>query len=237
MQGTVTKRRARKSNKSPAMVKTARGGLKSSLRDAAYEKIKRMIVTLQLSPGERLNEQMVSDLIGIGRTPVHQALQLLDAQGFVKIIPRKGLIVQHDSLNDALTVLEARVVIEIELARMAAQRASPGAISDIEASLGSSRKSIEAKDFQAFMDSDWLFHNAIASAASNAILSEMFNELHARVERIWYLRPWKLENLKRTQEEHSAVFRAIANRKPEAAAEAMRAHLDTLRASIVDLKS
>ncbi|MCP3474089.1 GntR family transcriptional regulator [Bradyrhizobium sp. CCGUVB1N3] len=219
------------------MIKAVRGGSKSSLRDAAYEKIKRMIVTLELSPGERLNEQTVSDLVGIGRTPVHQALQLLDAQGFVKIIPRKGLIVQHDSLNDALTVLEARVVIETELARMAAQRASPGAIGDLEASLGRSRKSMEAKDFQAFMDSDWLFHNAIASAASNAILSEMFSELHARVERIWYLRPWKLENLKRTHEEHSDVFRAIANRKPEAAAEAMRAHLDTLRASIVDLKS
>ncbi|WP_164125965.1 GntR family transcriptional regulator, partial [Stenotrophomonas maltophilia] len=66
---------------------------------------------------------VICDLIGIGKTPVHQALQMLSAQGFVQIVPRKGIVITPDSLNDALTVLEARIVIETEMARFAAQRA------------------------------------------------------------------------------------------------------------------
>ncbi|QCI67023.1 GntR family transcriptional regulator [Phreatobacter stygius] len=219
-----------------------RGGVQSSrsspervsLKQAAYDEIKRLIVTLKLRPGERINEQVISDLIGIGKTPVHQALQMLSAQGFVEIVPRKGIIITPDSLNDALTVLEARIVIETEMARFAAQRADTTVVEALERILSGGRRALDAEDFDAFMRHDRMFHEKIAEAAGNAILLETLGALHARISRIWHLRSWKLDNLQKTQEEHTAVFRALAARNASGAADAMRLHIETLRQNIVD---
>ncbi|MBR0725513.1 GntR family transcriptional regulator [Bradyrhizobium manausense] len=209
---------------------------KTSLKQAAYNEIRRLIVTLQFAPGERVNEQIVSERIGIGKTPVRQALQMLSTQGLVQIIPRKGIRIVPDTLHDALSVLEARSAIEGELARFAAQRADPKILDQIEQNLSSSRRALKQKDFEAFTRADRGFHEIVAIAAGNAILSETLNALHDRIARIWHLRTWKLDHLEKTQEEHTAVFRAIAARDADTAASAMRTHLDTLRKSIVDAR-
>lgn len=209
---------------------------KPSLKQIAYDEIRHLIVTLQLQPGERINEQMVSERIGIGKTPVHQALQMLSAQGFVQIIPRKGIRIMPDTLQDALTVLEARSVIEGELARFAAQRADPSVLDRMEQALARGREAIKPKDFEAFTHADRAFHELIAGAAGNAILSDMLGALYGRIARIWHVRAWKLENLTQTQEEHTDIFRALAAREPDAAADAMRAHIDTLRRNIVNAR-
>jgi len=205
-----------------------------SLKQAAYDEIKRLIVTLKLRPGERINEQVVCDMIGIGKTPVHQALQMLSAQGFVQIVPRKGIVITPDSLNDALTVLEARIVIETEMARFAAQRADTTVVEALERILSGGRRALETEDFEAFMRHDRAFHEKIAEAAGNAILLETLGALHARISRIWHLRAWKVDNLQKTQDEHTAVFRALAARNAQGAADAMRSHIETLRQNIVD---
>ncbi|WP_027554187.1 GntR family transcriptional regulator [Bradyrhizobium sp. Cp5.3] len=206
------------------------------MKQAAYDEIRRLIVTLQLRPGERINEQIVSDRIGIGKTPVHQALQMLSAQGFVQIIPRKGIRIMPDTLHDALDVLEARSVIEGELARFAAHRSDTRIIDQIEQNLALGRRAIKQKDFEDFTQIDRSFHEIVAVAAGNIILSETLKALHDRIARIWHLRTWKLDHLQKTQEEHTTVFRAIAARDGDAAALAMRAHLDTLRKNIVDAR-
>src|SRR5262249_18572371 len=96
---------------------------RQSLRDVAYEAIKRRIMTCSFQPGESINEIQVASLIGVGRTPVHQALDRLMFEDMVEVIPRKGVIVKPVSLHDVMQMVEVRLINETYCARLAAQRA------------------------------------------------------------------------------------------------------------------
>src|ERR1700753_581213 len=106
--------------KSAAKHKPASKG--SSLTVQAYEQIKENILTLNFMPGRYLNEGALSAILDAGRTPLHQALQRLELEGLVEIMPRKGVIVQPDSISEILKILDSRSPAEAELARNAAQR-------------------------------------------------------------------------------------------------------------------
>ena len=78
---------------------------KASLVGTAYEQIKESIITLHFLPGQYLNEGSICALLQVGRTPVHQALQRLELEGLVEIMPRKGVIVLPDSISEIIKIL------------------------------------------------------------------------------------------------------------------------------------
>src|SRR5262245_24078990 len=96
---------------------------RQSLRDAAYEAIKDRIITCKFKPGECINEASVSELLGYGRTPVHQALDRLMLEEMVEVIPRKGVIVKPVILQDVMQMIDVRMVNETHCAKLAAARA------------------------------------------------------------------------------------------------------------------
>src|SRR5919201_977897 len=96
-----------------------------SLTEQVYKQLKEKIITLHFLPGQYLNEGALCAMLGAGRTPVHQALQRLELERLVEIMPRKGVIVQPDSIAEILKILDSRVTVEAELARNAAERATP----------------------------------------------------------------------------------------------------------------
>ena len=79
-----------------------------SLVAKAYEDIKEKIITLYFLPGQYLNEAAISGLLQVGRTPVHQALQRLELEGLVEIMPRKGVVVLPDSISEIIKILEGK---------------------------------------------------------------------------------------------------------------------------------
>jgi len=99
-----------------------------SLVQQAYESIKERIINLHFLPGQYLNEAAICAQLKLGRTPVHQALQRLQMEGLVDVLPRKGIIVQPDSLAEIMKILDSRVTVEPELARSAARRVKAGEI-------------------------------------------------------------------------------------------------------------
>src|SRR5262245_4490772 len=96
---------------------------RQSLRDQAYEAIKHRIITCEFKPGECINEASVSALLGLGRTPVQQALDRLMLEEMVEVIPRKGVIVKPVILHDVLQMVDVRMINETQCARLAAERA------------------------------------------------------------------------------------------------------------------
>src|SRR5262244_177901 len=90
---------------------------RQSLRDAAYEAIKHRIITCKFKPGECINEVSVSELIGYGRTPVHQALDRLMLEEMVEVIPRKGVIVKPVMVHDVMQMIDVRMINEAEGSR------------------------------------------------------------------------------------------------------------------------
>src|SRR5262245_36101744 len=119
MAKSVTKAKAKTKNAKRKPV--AKGG---SLTAQAYEQIKEKILTLHFLPGQYLNEGALCAMLDAGRTPVHQALQRLELEGLVEIMPRKGVIVLPDSISEIIKILESRAAVEAELAKAAADRVS-----------------------------------------------------------------------------------------------------------------
>src|SRR5258707_9504939 len=119
----LRKKGASSRNRKVGAVASRRRLPRQSLRDAAYEAIKHRIITCKFKPGECINEASVSALLGLGRTPVHQALDRLMLEEMVEVIPRKGVIVKPVILLDVLQMIDVRMINETQCARLAAARA------------------------------------------------------------------------------------------------------------------
>ena len=204
-----------------------------SLSDRAYEQIKQKILSLEFGPGQFLNEMGIASMLGLGRTPVHQAVHRLKADGLLDVIPRKGILVRPDSLNEVLELLEARLALEPGIAALAAERVTPDQIAAIRALLSQSGRITHQKHRQQFMAIDRAFHALVAGGAGNAILAEAIRPMHERSTRIWHLRVWQADDLAVTQAEHEAILDAIARGDKSGAARAMQQHLASLRRRIV----
>lgn len=204
-----------------------------SLADRAYAEIKQKILSLEFGPGQFLNEMGIATMLGYGRTPVHQAVHRLKADGLLDIIPRKGLLVRPDSLNEVLVLLEARLALEPGIAGLAAERVTPEQVTEIRGLLAHSARITHQKHRPQFMAVDRAFHALVAGGAGNPILAEAIRPMHERSTRIWQLTVWQADDLAVTQAEHEAILDAISRGDRAGAARAMQQHLASLRRRIV----
>ena len=118
-----------------------------SLAEQVYKKLKEKIITLHFLPGQYLNEGALCAMLGVGRTPVHQALQRLELERLVEIMPRKGVIVLPDSIAEIIKILrriiQVRPVPQRDAGDLASMAQDPGAIGRRRAASRSDRRSAE----------------------------------------------------------------------------------------------
>lgn len=205
---------------------------RQSLRDAAYEAIKLRIITCKFKPGECINEASVSQLLGYGRTPVHQALDRLMLEEMVEVIPRKGVIVKPVILHDVMQMIDVRMVNEVHCARLAAARADDTHIKALTGVLARARHAIAGRDVHAMMMLDREFHLQLAAASKNFELAEVLRKLNERSLRFWFISFTTSDHHRSFQEQHQAVFAAVRDRDADGAENAMRAHIDAFRRSV-----
>jgi DNA-binding GntR family transcriptional regulator len=205
----------------------------ASLKEQAYARIKRKIVTMEYRPGEYLNEAMISEQLGIGRTPVHQAVDQLSLEGLTDIIPRKGLIVRPISMDEVRDIIDVRLVNERYCVSLAAERATNAHIEEMERILESATGYIQDRDREQLMEADYRFHLVISSAANNRILADMLRVLHERELRFWFVSLSEIEHLNDVQQEHTSILNAIKNHDAKAAGDAIQAHIESFRNAIM----
>jgi DNA-binding GntR family transcriptional regulator len=204
-----------------------------SLADAAYVALKEKILKLYFLPGQYLNEGALCELLGVGRTPVHQALQRLQHDGLVEVMPRKGIIVQPGSISEILKILDSRVTIEADLARNAASRATAAEGEELKKLARVKPNGSTRSQLDDFVESDRLFHSRFAELAGNPVMSEIARTLHDRSIRYWYLHLWQTFDGRASGSEHMEIAEAIARGDGEAAASAVRAHIESLRSRLM----
>ena len=205
---------------------------RQSLRDAAYEEIKHRVITCKFKPGECINEASVSALLGLGRTPVHQALDRLMIEGMVEVIPRKGVIVKPIILHDVMQMIDVRLINETQCARLAAVRADDTHIEEIMAVMDRARQAIGERDIHTMMMMDREFHILLARASRNSELAEVVRKLNERSLRFWFISFTTADHHRSFQEQHEAIFNAIRDHDADAAESAMRAHIEAFRRSV-----
>jgi len=209
-------------------------GEKLSLVEQAYERIKEKVITLHFLPGQYLNEAAICAQLDLGRTPVHQALQRLHLEGLVEVLPRKGIIVQPDSLAEILKILDSRLTVEPELARSAARRVKAGEIDEdeltrLKAIATATDANVEPPDIAAFTSNDRWFHREIATLSGNPMMGDFSRMLHERSTRFWYLNLWQTIDVAATNRQHAYIADAVVAGREEEAGAYMLAHIRALR--------
>ena len=208
------------------------GGKAQSLRDTAYEAIKHRIITCAFRPGEYINEAYVSAMLGIGRTPVHQAIDRLMLEGMLDVMPRKGVIVKPVSLDEIMQIVEVRLINESHGVRLAAERAERDEIAHLSDVLARAKQWIDMRDSEQLMLLDREFHNVLALASKNFVLADTLSKLHDRSLRFWFMSLNRPGHHSQVQEQHEAILAAIRDHDPKGAEEAMRRHIEEFRINL-----
>ena len=214
---------------------TERHTTPQSLRDLAYETIKHRIITCAFRPGEYINEAQVSAVLGLGRTPVHQAIDRLMLDGMVEVIPRKGVIVKPVSLDEILHIIEARLMIEPAAIRLATARADDGEISALGDILGRAQQWSAVRNVEQMMLLDREFHLRSYSGCQ-------FAQLLSNVTRLWnatqhYRRTFMLMHTAHRRQvvnaEHGLILDSIRRQDPVDAERYLTGHIRRTRIELM----
>lgn len=203
-----------------------------SLRDVAYDEIKHRIITCAFKPGEYLNEAGVSAALGLGRTPVRNAIDRLMIDGLVEVIPRKGVIVKAVSLDEVAQIIETRLTVEAQGVRLAVERANETLIARLIDILGRAQQWVAARNIEQMMLLDREFHQTLASATRNDVLAEILSKLHDRALRFWFISLTDAGHHEQVQREHRLIVDAARAHDPDAAEAAMRNHIESFHRNI-----
>lgn len=201
---------------------------KDKASDKAYAGLREMILHLELNPGAVIDERIIMRKLGIGRTPLREAINRLAAEKLVVIVPRRGTFVAEIRDGDAWQLFEARLHIERLTARLAADRITRDQLERLE-SLFSFLP--EDYDFAGDADTDWKFHRGIAEASHNRHLMDVVERLYAHSVRLKFLRP-SANPYAEVIEEYRAVLAALRDRDPDRAEAAMSQHIGRLRGKL-----
>lgn len=219
---------------SPSVDPTGKPAAKgaASLREQAYAQIKQRIIACDLRPGDAINEAQLTQLLGLGRTPVHQALHRLEMEGMVTILPRKGVMVTPISLNDILDMIEVRVCNEQLCVKLALERAQESDFLAMRQIIERTPALLQRRDVNGLMEVDLQFHLAISAAARNRVLAELLRSLHEKQARFWFLTLSEMHHSERIYDEHMQILTAMENRDSDAAMQAIHHHIDDFRRAI-----
>ena len=199
-----------------------------SLSDRAYADLEEMIVTLKLAPGAAVSEQDLAQRLGIGRTPIREALQRLAREGLVAILPRRGILVSEINVKRQLRLLEVRRELERLIARSAARRATDEERARFEAIARRFQESSRVNDDVAFMRTDREFNDLCSAASHNEFAAGGMSLMHSLSRRFWYIHYKRAADMPLTAKLHANIARAIAKGDEDAAAAASDKLLDAI---------
>jgi DNA-binding GntR family transcriptional regulator len=189
------------------------------LTEEAYRQLEEMIATLELAPGALVSEAELCTRLGIGRTPIREAMQRLAREQLLQILPRRGCIVSACRLEDELNVIEVRRPLELLVARAAAQRATPEQRRQFDNIANAMTDALLADDFEAFARLDAEFNQLSLAACRNPTAASMMGLISTLNRRFWFTRHGR--TLPREGvESHVAIARAIAKGDIDGAAAA-----------------
>lgn len=179
------------------------------LADRAYRQLEEMIVTLKLAPGSIWSEATICEKIGIGRTPVREALQRLALEQLVEIVPRFGVIVTEILVPEQIMVVEMRRALDPVVATRAARRSSPRE----KARIAEFRQRLilvaGTGDAEEFLRLHYSMRRFVSNCTRNKFLAASMASIDALSRRFFFVHQTEPEHLERAVALHSDVLQAI----------------------------
>jgi DNA-binding GntR family transcriptional regulator len=193
--------------------------------ERAYEDLRDRIVTLQLPPGTVLREDELMTDLGIGRTPLREAVKRLALENLVEVQPRRGTFVTAIEAADIQGITEVRAELEGYAAELAALRLDPETRARAEALLSEIEALDGARDQSLLMRMDERIHRFIWDAAHNPYLSQTLERYFTHSLRIWYLVLDRVPTLGHAVHDQTQLLEAILDRSGPHARTIMHEHV------------
>jgi DNA-binding GntR family transcriptional regulator len=196
---------------------------KSTLSEKAYKAIKREILQGKIEEGTFLLEADVRKRHAIGRTPFREACNRLHHEGILEVVPRRGYLVPEMSFRDVRDMFDARLILEGVIAELAAARATPAQVAELERlAMQDPSSQISRDDYEELSKVNTEFHVCLAQMTQNRELVKLVTDILERNERLSYmeLRSSRLQSSE-IQMLHWPIVEAIRKRDPAAARSAV----------------
>ncbi|PPK94632.1 DNA-binding GntR family transcriptional regulator [Kineococcus xinjiangensis] len=202
------------------------------LTDGVQEALLGLLMDREVAPGAPLRTEALAARLGVSATPVREALARLESTGLVQRTVRRGYRAAPLLGEEELAqLLDVRLVVEPGIAERACRRAGPEQIAALRASVATQRSSPTGPGYRHFKDylaADWSFHQLLAEATGNPFLVRTLDSFRGFVHRL-HQDEERIEDSVESVAEHEAVIAALVAGSPEAAAQAMREHLEGVR--------
>ena len=210
---------------SPLTVHQPEAAEAQSLSDRAYYAIRELIVTLELAPGSIVSERDLQERLGVGRTPVREALQRLEGERLIEVYPRRGIFVSNVNVLDLAVLSEVRTVLEGFAARLAAERSTAGDREATSALIADLDELSAAADERRLIHLDQRIHRHVYRCTHNPFLEATLDGYYVLTLRIWFLALDRVSRLGDAVQEHRELLEAIRDGDPDRAENAMRRHV------------
>jgi DNA-binding GntR family transcriptional regulator len=198
-----------------------------------YDEIKRRIITLDLKPGEIIDEKKLMIELEVGRTPIREALLMLKNENLIVSLPNKSSYVKELTLKDVKDLSESLMSIEKLVTALAAQRMSPGHLEEIKKAEEEVERAVGQKRHWEIETQNRKFHQLISKACDNGYLFSIHENLRNQISRLSYLAFSKdMENsfsldhhLNKIVDQHRKLIRCLEKRDSEKAGDLSLEHI------------
>lgn len=197
------------------------------LRQSVYEALVELVIGGRLTPGQHLVETDLARQLRVSRQPVREALHRLEAEGWVDLRPNQGAFVHVPTDHEVDELLDARELLEVETARLAAQSATAQQVARLRALCAEGEDAVRTGDTARFVALNNEFHAALAGIAGNAVLAELGAIVSRRAR--WYYRLVAPLREHASSAEHLDLAEAIETGDGERAAKVARRHIERTR--------
>ena len=210
-------------------------GASASLRDQAYVALKQMITEADIyaHPEEiRLDEKQLSAALGVSRTPIREAMTLLEQEGFLRTEPRRGIFLVRKTKKQIIEMIEIWAALESMAARLATQNASDADIAALRRMFDEFRTSTPAEHLEEYSDANIAFHQAIIRLAGSGLMERMIDNLFIHVRAIRKMTISQSDRAARSIVDHMRIIEALERRDTDAAERLVRQHSLDLAAHV-----
>jgi DNA-binding GntR family transcriptional regulator len=207
----------------------------TSFRDLAYAALKRAITAMDIydhAQEIRLDERRLSEGLGVSRTPIREAMTLLEQEGFVRTRPRRGIFVVRKTKREIVEMIKVMAALESMAARLAAERASAELIAGLHRLMDRFCNGNDGERLAEYSDANIAFHQAIIKMSGCALLAEMTENLFIHMRAIRKITIHQDNRAARSVVDHMRIIEALEARDPELAERLAREHTLGLAAHV-----
>jgi DNA-binding GntR family transcriptional regulator len=207
----------------------------TSFRKEAYAALKRAITAMDIydhSQEIRLDERRLSEGLGVSRTPIREAMTLLEQEGFVRTRPRRGIFVVRKTKREIVEMVTVMAALESMAARLAAQRATVADIDRLHGLMDEFQNGNNGARLDEYSDANIAFHQAIIKMSGCALLAEMTENLFIHMRAIRKITIHQDNRAARSITDHMRIIGALERRDPELAERLAREHTLGLAAHV-----